>query len=158
VVYTPGFSCDVSATAVASGLGTFWDGGWALGPRHFTSMLPLLAIPLAYGCSVQPKLALPVAVLSFFLTYPAAVLNPHTERLLSPLWEYYIPQYLQGNFGTNWAVLLQVPGPIAMGMQVLVLMCAGILAYRWSYVPSKNLAPQHPKKILRRSGAAGRIG
>lgn len=131
-----------------SGLGTFWDGGWALGPRQLTSMLPLLAIPLAYGCSVQMRLALPVALLSFLLTYLAALLNPHTERLLSPLWQYYIPQYLQGNFGTNWGVLLGLPGPAAIGMHVLVLVVVSAMALHWLQLAPKP-ASRHVAKNRR---------
>ncbi len=131
--------------AFVSGLGTFWDGGWALGPRQLTSMLPLLALPLAFGSTINRSLAAVLGVLSWLLTYVAALVNPHTERLISPLWEYYLPNYLRGNFGTNWLVLLGVSGPLAMALQTIALVTVMYLAYRWSHVETTLHARKRSK-------------
>lgn len=125
--------CAVALVLYVSGLGPDWHGGWALGPRHFTSILPFLALPVAFGFQRYPRAGYLLAALSFLLTFLAALSDPQTpENFIHPFFEFYLPRYGTGQFGNNLAMLFGFSSFTGLVLLLTALGFGFTLAYRWS--------------------------
>lgn len=107
---------------------SIWDGGWSLGPRHLTTLIPLLSIPVAIGFVTYPKFGRVLGILSLLLTTLAALSDPQTHpSALHPLRQLYIPRYIQGLWSVNIGSLLGLKRStgvvMLLGIQ-LILWCS----------------------------------
>jgi PA14 domain len=130
----------------------YWGGGASLGPRHLVPLLPLLALPLAFGARRLPWLFVPLLLLSVFSMLAATAVDPRAPYEATNPWkQLVVPRYLRGRFAlardgvfdplarlvtadstaVNAAKLLGVPGRWQlMPLAAWWLACGAFLARR----------------------------
>lgn len=88
----------VSALAINAGY-HYWNGGYAIGPRHLVAALPLLSVALAF---YAPRSTLDKAVAGCLITLslcfsvmPAEVSMFAPHEFAAPLWEFVLPRFVQ---------------------------------------------------------------
>ncbi len=94
--------------AVISGRVWDWPAGLTLGPRYLAPMLPLLAVPCAFGVQKFPNLSLLAAAYSILITTVATLTSacPPYNSHPNPLFDFHIPLLLKGEFSPNLGVVL----------------------------------------------------
>lgn len=107
-----------------------WTGGWAVGPRYITGIVPTLAtlsfLGLRHVDQRHPALArwllVSTGVLSITLITPAATLFPHLpDTLLNPYYEAIVPLLKIGLFPGNALGLPAWLGAILFGATLLAV-------------------------------------
>jgi hypothetical protein len=77
----------------------YWGGGASLGPRHLVPLLPLLALPLAFGARRLPWLFVPLLLVSVFSMLTATAVDPRAPYEATNPWkQLVVPHYLLGQF------------------------------------------------------------
>lgn len=124
-----------------SGLGPDWHGGWALGPRHLTFIVPFLALPVALAFERWPRTGFCLMIGSFLLTTVASLSDHLTPQMLHhPLFQFYWPRYQQWHFGTNLLTLFgfkSVWGVVLIA-GVTAAMCEHVWRVAGARVPTKK--------------------
>lgn len=107
----------------------FWRGGWQLGPRYVTAMLPFLLVPIAVTLSwcerrwllrglAQGLIGVGVVVYSL----SAAVFPHFPEKFKNPLFELVFPLLIEGHIPYNAGWLLGLRGIPSLVPYLLLLM------------------------------------
>jgi hypothetical protein len=88
-----------------------WSGGWSLGPRHLSSIIPFVTLSAGLGAKSFPRTGTFLSFLSILLTGIATLIsvNPR-EEIMHPLVDYYLPALLEGKFTTNIGHLMGLRG------------------------------------------------
>jgi hypothetical protein len=88
---------------VLSGREWDWPAGPTLGPRFLVCLLPLLAIPCAFGLQRFPIAGLTLAIYSIVINTLATVTDacPEFSGHPNPLFDLHIPLFLRGDFSPN---------------------------------------------------------
>ncbi len=113
---------------------TDWEGGWSMGPRHLTPLLPFLVTAVVYqlgkvGNPVRARLAwfvTPLLLISIFFTFLGTVVFPYfPKEFKNPLYELSWLTLVQGKFAPNIGEWLGLKGllsllPLLIALGVLV--------------------------------------
>ncbi len=120
-----------------------WWGGFTVGPRYLVPMLPFLALPVIFVFNHWlPKLwgkvviGLLVAASLFSVwvltiggqAWPPVDVWPTTFELMnahSPLWQYSLPLFLQGDIARNYGIIVGLRGLLSL----LPLLAAVVVLY-----------------------------
>jgi hypothetical protein len=112
----------------------FWRGGWQMGPRYVTAMLPFLMVPVTAALDAAsqrwPLRAAGVALVgvSAMVYGVSCALFPHfPEKFTSPLYELVLRLLGDGLSPYNLGWLLGLRGLAALAPYLLVL--AGVIVY-----------------------------
>ena len=126
------YAIPVLHLAVISGRVWDWPAGPAWGPRLLSPMLPLLALPCAYGVSRFPWLGLPLAVYSILVTSVATLTDacPPYDVHLNPLLELNLPALLKGELSPNLGMLLGLSAHASAALYFAVLVVGGTWLWR----------------------------
>lgn len=145
----------------------FWRGGWQMGPRYVTAMLPFLMVPVAAALDAAsqrwPWRAGGVALVTVSVAVygVSCALFPHfPEKFANPLYELVLRLLGDGLSPYNLGWLLGLRGPLALAPYLAVL--AAVIAHaawpergRWK---SALLGLAGAAVILAAYGAAPRGG
>jgi hypothetical protein len=114
----------------------FWGGGTTFGPRHIIPMLPLLALPIAFGARMMPWLFFPLLAVSAFYMLIALAIEPRAPYVFqNPARDLYLPRYLDAWFGFGRSSLF-VPEPFPeQPLAAYNLAELAGLPRRWHLVP-----------------------
>ncbi|MCL4180020.1 MAG: hypothetical protein KJ072_20015 [Verrucomicrobia bacterium] len=126
------YAIPVLQVAVISGRVWDWPAGPAWGPRLLSPMLPLLALPCAYGVSRFPWVGLPLAAYSILVTSVATLTDacPPYDVHLNPLLELNLPALLNGELSPNLGMAMGLPAHASVALCYLVLILCGIWLWR----------------------------
>jgi hypothetical protein len=120
---------------VISGRVWDWPAGPTLGPRLLAPILPLLALPCAFGVQKFPKLGITLAAYSILITTLATLTNaciPFNGHP-NPLFDFTIPLFLKGQFSPNLGMVLGLP-PYASVALFYVILVGGVW-WIWRRLP-----------------------
>lgn len=116
---------------------TFWRGGWQLGPRYVTVMLPMLLAPVAVEMQAWSRhwlgaILVAAACLVGVAVYAGSCAQfPHfPERFPNPFFEITVRLWTDGHAAPNPLALLGVGGPWSLVPYVLAVAVAVALALR----------------------------
>ncbi|MEK7676968.1 MAG: hypothetical protein AAB676_14140 [Verrucomicrobiota bacterium] len=139
--------------AVISGRVWDWPAGLALGPRYLAPMLPLLALPCAFGVQKFPKLSLLAAAYSILITTMATLTNacPPYNSHPNPLFDFHIPLWLQGEFSPNLGMVLGLTPFASVALFYFILL--GGIGWLWRALgreeqTESNPGPSRSKQVL----------
>lgn len=120
---------------VISGRTWDWPAGPAWGPRLLSPMIPLLALPCAYGLKRFPWMGLPLAVYSILVTTLATLTDacPPFNSHPNPLFDLNIPLFLKGEFSPNLGTALGLPPYVSVALYYVILM--GGAWWLWRQLP-----------------------
>lgn len=79
----------------------YWGGGTSFGPRHLTTVLPFLALPLAMALQrpLLRQVFVRLAVVSAIFCLMATSIEPRTPYAPNdPIFQYYVPHFFAGDF------------------------------------------------------------
>jgi hypothetical protein len=105
-----------------------WRAGWTLGPRYLSPVLPLLAVPAAFGAQRHPALGAVLIAASIALTGLGTLINatPRYE-IANPLFELHLPGLIEGKFTYNAGQFLGLPGHWSMAPLFVIALFYGVL-------------------------------
>lgn len=130
---------------------SWWDGGWAIGPRFLLSVVPLLAVLMFRATGMLRPVWFATAALSLLFNFTAVAVDPMPPHVIrNPLIDYILPAFFRGRipeatrlalqrpdattghvslnpWGTNLGELLFEPGTLMTVVPVLLWMVAGTL-------------------------------
>lgn len=131
----------------------FWGGGTSLGPRHLIPLLPLLALPLAFGARQLPWLFFPLLALSVFYMLIGLAIEPRVPYVfVNPYRDIFLPRYLEGWFSHGRAGLF-VPEDIYSGRDTAFNLAeASGIPDRWQLLPLVLMWLAVGRAILREIG------
>jgi hypothetical protein len=87
---------------VISGRTWDWLAGPTIGPRYLAPILPLLALPCAFGVQRFPKMGFVLAVYSILITTFATLTDACAQyNIYNPLTELHWPLFTQGKLSPN---------------------------------------------------------
>ncbi|HVU02363.1 MAG TPA: hypothetical protein VHE30_11455 [Polyangiaceae bacterium] len=82
----------------------WWQGGASFGSRHIASMLPFLALPVAFVADRRPRLAVALLAVSAFAMLVVTSVHPKpSENLTSPFWSFLLPSFFRGELALTKA-------------------------------------------------------
>lgn len=126
---------------VISGRVWDWQAGYTLGPRYLAPILPLLALPVAFGWQKVPWLGWTLGIYSVAITTLATLTDACPDySIYNPLTELHIPLLLKGEFSPNLGMVLGL-SPFASVALFYVILVGGFI---WIYrsLP-KEAPPRH---------------
>ena len=102
------YTMPVLQILVISGRVWDWPAGPTLGPRFLAPILPLMALPCAFGIQMFPKLGFILGSYSILITTLATLTNacPDFGMHPNPLLDLHIPLFLKGEFSPNLGMAL----------------------------------------------------
>jgi len=108
---------------VISGRVWDWPAGPTLGPRYLAPILPLLALPCAFGVQQLPKLGITLGISSILITTLATLTDacPGFGQYPNPLMQLHIPLFLKGEFSPNLGLVLGLPPYVSFAAYYLIL-------------------------------------
>jgi hypothetical protein len=128
-----------------------WRGGWVVGPRYITPIVPFAAIAIAHGLDAAPArlqgvlggLLAGLGATAIFVTGTcSAVSQGFPIEFYNPLFEVALPLLERGYVARNPLMSLGVPGPwsaapyfLALGLGAVGLLVVGLRAaprWRWA--------------------------
>jgi hypothetical protein len=131
-------------TVVISGRTWDWQAGPTLGPRLLAPMLPLLALPCAFGVQKCPKLGIGLAAYSIAITTLATLTDAcPSGSIYNPLLQLHIPLFLKGEFSPNLGMALGLP-PYASVASFYAILIGGIW-WLWRQLPKHRAANAGPE-------------
>ncbi|PIR48379.1 hypothetical protein COU80_04495 [Candidatus Peregrinibacteria bacterium CG10_big_fil_rev_8_21_14_0_10_55_24] len=134
------FWCSISPVllySIAFSANYYWFGGAALGMRHLTPLIPLLAVPAALGAAEFRLFAGFMAAISLFLMGTATFLNTMPPSLATaPIWSHYVPLFKDGT--TMMKNLGMVVGMQGLWSALPLLIVTGV-SFHWLYRRSDRL-------------------
>jgi hypothetical protein len=108
---------------------TFWRGGWSVGPRYVTEMLPFWLPCIAAACSAwreRPRwaaIAGGLVVIGVAIYALASATYPHwPDDLANPLYEVGVRLVANGICAPNVATALGVPAPVAFAAYAIAVL------------------------------------
>jgi len=104
----------------------YWDGGWAIGPRHLTAAIPFLAIPAGLGIAALLIEGTVVGLWSLALTFLATFINamPPIPPAKNVLFTYYPEQLSRGHFATNLGSSMGLNNSWSIALFLAFIACA----------------------------------
>jgi hypothetical protein len=126
---------------VISGRVWDWPAGPTLGPRYLAPILPLLAIPCAFGAQRFPKVGLVLGGYSVLITTIATLTDacPFYHKHPNPFRDLQIPMLLKGEFSPNLGTVLGFPLYASVALFYAILFFAVWCVCRQS--PKQNQPP-----------------
>jgi hypothetical protein len=120
------YAVPILQVVVISGRVWDWPAGPTLGPRYLAPILPLLAIPCAFGAQRFPKLALLLGGYSILITTIATLTDacPAYPAHPNPLRDLHIPMLLSGQFSPNLGTVLGLPPYASLALFYALLLAA----------------------------------
>lgn len=121
-----------------------WEGGWSMGARHLTPLMPFWVTAGVLGLGrLRPRLRrravvvlAPLSLIGVFQAWGGAATFPYFPRAFSfPLQQFVLPLWRRGLFAPSWGNILGLSGfaaavPSALAVAILaVFMLRGYLAY-----------------------------
>jgi hypothetical protein len=138
-------------TVVISGRTWDWQAGPTLGPRLLAPMLPLLALPCAFGVQKCPKLGIGLAAYSIAITTLATLTDAcPSGSIYNPLLQLHIPLFLKGEFSPNLGMALGLP-PYASVALFYVILIGGIW-WLWRSLPLNETAESCADRVAKAQG------
>ncbi len=109
-----------------------WPAGPTWGPRLLSPMIPLLALPCAYGVKRFPWLGLPLAAYSLLVTTLATLTNacPPFQEHPYPLLDFNIPILLKGTLSPNLGLVVGLRPYASIGLYYGILGLGSIWLWR----------------------------
>lgn len=110
----------------------YWDGGWAIGPRHLTAVIPFLAISAGMGIAALPVEGIVVGLWSFALMFFATFINamPPIPPAKNVLFTYYPEQLSRGSFATNLGSSVGLGNGWSIAAFLALIACAVFFLFR----------------------------
>lgn len=112
----------------------FWRGGWQMGPRYVTAMLPFLMVPVAAALGAASQrwpargAAVALVIVGVVIYGLSCALFPHfPEKFANPLYELVLRLLGDGLAPYSLGWLLGLRGALALAPYLVVL--AGVIAY-----------------------------
>lgn len=149
------YAVPVLQIIVISGRVWDWQAGPTLGPRLLAPLLPLIALPCAYGTQKLPRIGILLAILSIGLTSLGTVTNACCPgEITNPLVEIHLKALAKGDFSPNLGMVIGLPSYLSIALYYIVIF-GGIL-YLWFKLPDKtdlksinncNIQEQEEQKI-----------
>lgn len=119
---------------VISGRTWDWQAGNTLSARYMAPILPLLALPCAKGVQRLPNLGCFLAVCSVAITTIATLTDACPDySFYSPLTEFHIPLFLNGEFSPNLGMALGLSPFASVALYYLTLVAGA--AWLWQRLP-----------------------
>jgi hypothetical protein len=138
---------------VISGRTWDWQAGPTLGPRLLAPIVPLMALPCAFGVKHFPRLGLALALYSVAVTTLATLTDacPGYFANPNPLLDLHIPLLLKGEFSPNLGQLLGLPTCLSIAVYYTTLLTASLRLWRSlpphaPYFPNPNRNP-NPRSL-----------
>jgi branched-subunit amino acid ABC-type transport system permease component len=108
-----------------------WWGGWGIGPRYLLPALPFAAIAVAVALDASRalrRIGVVFALWSLVVTWGVTLAEQSfpPDTMFNPLFEYALPNWMNGNIARNFGTLLGFKGafsliPLGFGLIVLFL-------------------------------------
>jgi hypothetical protein len=108
-----------------------WWGGWGIGPRYLLPALPFAAIAVAFALDASRalrRIGVVLALWSLVVTWGVTLAEQSfpPDTMFNPLFEYALPNWMNGNIARNIGTLLGFKGafsliPLGFGLIVLFL-------------------------------------
>ena len=141
---------------------SWWDGGWAIGPRFLVQAIPLLAVPMFHATGLLRPLWIVTGVISLAFNFVAVAVDPMPSHVIrNPVNDYLLPAFVRGSFpeptraalgrtehatarvslnpkGTNLGELLFEPGTLLTVAPVAGLMIVGWAVLHMLAVRARN--------------------
>jgi prepilin-type N-terminal cleavage/methylation domain-containing protein/prepilin-type processing-associated H-X9-DG protein len=144
---------------VISGRTWDWPAGPSLGPRYLAPIIPLMALPCAFGVQQWPKLGVVLAGYSILITTLATLTDacPSFNEHPNPLFDLHIPLFLNGEFSPNLGIVLGLP-PYASVALFYAILIGGIWWVSWQLqqvqdpAAAQSAKVRGPQSIRRSSG------
>ena len=115
--------------------------GWTLGSRYLTPILPLLVLPDGMGAAKVPRIAVMLGLLSIVATGGATLPDGRPPiGVDNPLFKFYMPEFLAGNFTHNLGELIGLKRHLSM-VPLLLVFCCGVL-YLWRQLDAKEIVAE----------------
>jgi hypothetical protein len=117
------YALPVLQVVVISGRVWDWQAGPSFGPRYLAPILPLLAIPCAFGAQRFPKLAALLGGYSILITTIATLTDacPPYPGQPNPLWDLHLPLFMRGELSPNLGMVLGLPPFASVGLFYLIM-------------------------------------
>jgi hypothetical protein len=129
-----------------------WDGGWSIGPRYLTPLLPFLMTAIAYFASTSMNettlklnaLFLLSSLISIFFVTIGTITFPFpAPDIPNPVFSLFIPLFISGAFSKNIAEWLGIHGA-AIGILFYLIL---LITYITLTVPAKEVRVPSLKKL-----------
>jgi hypothetical protein len=128
---------------------SWWDGGWAIGPRFLLQAIPLLAVPMFFATGMLRPLWIVAGLVSLVFNFTAIAVDPMpSHAIANPIRDYILPAFFRGSLpdatraalqrtdpmighvglslaGTNMGEYLFEPGSLMTVVPIAVWMTAG---------------------------------
>ncbi len=138
---------------------SYWDGGYALGPRHFAAILPFFVLLSAMGMQVFRKLGVFLGLLSVVLTGTATLTEISFPNMEHPIIYFYWPRLLTGDIKFNLGRALGLDWLTSMWLPLALLILTVFLSYLpWPQriVDTTKTTPQKKSTAKKNAPAAGK--
>jgi hypothetical protein len=127
---------------VMSGRTWDWPAGPTLGPRYLAPILPLLAVPCAFGVQRFPRVGMVLAGYSILATTLATLTNACPPACYyNPLIELHFPLAFQGELAPNLGTLMGLSPHLSVAL-FYVLLTGGII-WLWRKLPKESHGNQY---------------
>jgi hypothetical protein len=129
--------------AAISGRAWDWPAGLSLQSRYLSPILPLLAIPCAYGFQRLPGIAAVLAGYSILVTTLATLTDacPPFDQFVNPLFQYHVPLFFKSQLSPNLGLVLGFPAALSSVFFYLIL----VVGFCWIWL---RLQPSETPKEL----------
>ena len=133
------YAVSIVQVLLIGGYYTLYAGG-SYGPRFLAPLLPLLALPTAFGIARFSRTGLVLATISVLMTSLTVVVSIFIPpRYDNPLWEFYVPAFLQPSLSPNLGSVLGLSGHISL--LPLVLGVSLGISLGWRLMPGDKPKP-----------------
>ncbi len=112
-----------------------WDGGWSLGPRYLTPIVPFLMTTIAYFLSGETSsksaklfFYISSSIISIFMITVGTITFPFpAQEIPNPVFSLFWPMMLRGAYSLNLPELLGIHGPAVVVLFYTTLLIAFIV-------------------------------
>lgn len=133
-----------------------WKGGFAIaGPRNLITLIPFAAFPVAWGLRALWSSALARAIILAAFVWSLAAIFVQTAggqafapiTISNPLFEFFLPRFLEGDVNRNLGMLLHLPRWYSLAP---LFVLAGLLLGMIDAQLSRGEVPVSPLRTLAR--------
>jgi hypothetical protein len=134
---------------------SWWDGGWAIGPRFLLQAIPLLAVPMFFATARLRPVWIVAGLVSLIFNFTAVAVDPMpSHEVKNPIRDYILPAFVRGTIpeptrvalkrtdavtghvslnpvGTNLGELWFAPGSLMTIVPVAAWMALGFAGLWW---------------------------
>ena len=135
------YSVPMVMVIVISGRTWDWEAGQCLGPRYLAPILPLLALPCAFGVERFKRVGVALAAVSIILTTLATLTNAVPPKWYeNPLVQLHWRRLIEGRFSPNLGIMWGLPPYASVALFYLIL----ALGIWWVWRQARRLDAARP--------------